>query len=111
MALSRSNFFVARAKESPAFLRIRTVGLLFAAFRPATLAALALVHTHGHTARRVHHFSGQNKLRTASAPALFRCLWTCKFIAAEIIHVKPPCQRWMTKYQTAHKFRQMSKFS
>ena len=68
------------------------VGLLFAGFRPAALAALALVHTHRHTARRVHHFSGQNELRTASASALFRCLWTCKSIAAEIIHEQHPAR-------------------
>jgi len=74
MALSRSNFFVAVRKKVQENRVSECVGLLFAAFRPAALAALALVHTHGQTARRVHHFSGQNELRTASASALFRCL-------------------------------------
>ena len=70
--------FVSRAKESPAEASIRGRGaelsrpsdqLRSPHRRPAALAALALVHTHGQTARRVHHFSGQNALRTATASA------------------------------------------
>jgi hypothetical protein len=63
------------------------VGQLFAAFRPATLPAFTFVNPNGQAAGGVHHFSGQNELRTASASALFRCFWARKCIAAEIIHV------------------------